>query len=77
MGPKPIGDPAVIEAMEEYRKTFGKEFPIDWIDRDFTNPEEAVVYISSFIISGKPVTEKDLVDTEAVYGERFDLSEYL
>jgi len=77
MMPKPIGFPVVQEAMERYRKYFGKEFPIDWIDKDYPSPEIAVQHIESFISSGEPVQAEDLIDTEKVFGKKIDLSEYL
>ncbi len=77
MFPKPLGDPAVKNAMASYKKRFGKAFPIDWVNVDYFSPEEAVADIRKYIDSGVPVSRSDLVDTKAIFGREIDLSEYL
>jgi len=76
MQPKPFGYPSVQAAMKKYKKMFGKEFPLDWVNRDFFTAEEAVDYIDTFLKAGKPVTRKDLIDPKKL-GIDVDLSAFL
>ncbi len=76
MEPRPFGDPGVIAAMRKYKKVFGKEFPLDWVNRDFFTAEEVVDYIDTFLKTGKPITKKDIVNPKD-YGVDMDLKEFL
>ena len=77
MIPLPIGDEKVQTAMKGYRDRYGKEFPIDFIDVEIFAPEDAVAVIEDIIRRGEPVRADELINTEKIYGEKVDLSEYL
>lgn len=77
MRPVPLNDEGVLDAMNRYRKKYGKPFPLDWVDVEFFTPEDAVGTIEGFISRGTPVTAKELIDTKRIFGEEIDLKEFL
>lgn len=77
MRPVPLGDKAVQEYMALYQERYGKPFPLEWMNADIVSGEDVCALILSIIERGEPVREDELVDTELIYGEKIDLSEYL
>lgn len=77
MMPRPVGDEKVQAAMRAYEEKYDKEFPIDFRDMDYPTAEIAVADIMSFVDRGTPIKASELVDTEKIFGEEIDLSEYL
>ncbi len=77
MMPRPVGDDKVQAAMRTYKEKYDKEFPIDFRDMDYPTADIAVADIMSFVDRGTPIMASELVDTEKIFGEGIDLSEYL
>ena len=77
MRPVPLDDERVLDAMNRYRKKYGKPFPLEWVDVDFFTGEDAVRTIEGFISRGTPVSAKELIDTKRIFGKEIDLKEFL
>lgn len=73
----PLNDEGVLDAMNRYRKKYGKPFPLGWVDVDFFTGEDAVRTIEGFISRGTPVTAEEVIDTKLIFGEEIDLKEFL